>query len=355
MTQEVETTHTALRLFLGIAPLLALPLLVAAALWGSVWTCAPLLYLTAFAALLDRVFPASGEAPVSHVFGLSVPMILGLAHFVILPLATVSVASWPMAPWERAFLFLSFAVFFGKVGMANAHELIHRKGVLRPALGRWILVSMLFGHHASAHPAIHHRYVATPRDPNSARLNEGFWHFFLRAWRGSFRAGLKVEITRLSQRGKPALHPSNPYITYILGAIATLALAGQLAGIRGIAVLLGYAGFAQTFLLLSDYVQHYGLRRRQLEDGSFEAVSDRHSWNARQAFSGAMMLNAPLHSMHHTRPSLSHDQLGLPDRSEAPFLPASLPVMSGIALFPPLWKRIMNPRVAAWERQARVS
>lgn len=54
-------------------------------------------------------------------------------------------------------------------------------------------MTLLFGHHTSAHRLVHHRHVATPSDLNTARLGESFWHFFPRALVGSFRAGLAAE------------------------------------------------------------------------------------------------------------------------------------------------------------------
>ena len=38
------------------------------------------------------------------------------------------------------------------------------------------------------------------------------------------------------------------------------------------------------------------------------------------------------------------------DDSEAPQLPHGYPLMTMAALVPPLWRRIMNPRVRAWRR-----
>ena len=96
---------------------------------------------------------------------------------------------------------------------------------------------------------------------------------------------------------------------------------------------------------MSDYVQHYGLSRTKGPDGRFEPVAARHSWNAPHWFSSALMLNAPRHSDHHARPARPFPQLTLPDG--APTLPRSLPVMACVALYPRLWRRVMDRRARA--------
>ena len=106
--------------------------------------------------------------------------------------------------------------------------------------------------------------------------------------------------------------------------------------------------YAQLQILMSDYVQHYGLRRGELADGRLEPVGPQHSWNAPQVFSSALTLNAPRHSDHHVTPSRIFPALQL-DPQAMPYLPRSLPVMAALALVPPVWFRVMNPRCDAWQ------
>jgi len=73
----------------------------------------------------------------------------------------------------------------------------------------------------------------------------------------------------------------------------------------------------------------------------------RHSWNAPHWFSSALMLNAPRHSDHHTHPARVYPALRLTE--DMPVLPRSLPAMATLALFPRLWRRVMDPRVADWQ------
>ncbi|MEO9572492.1 MAG: alkane 1-monooxygenase [Tateyamaria sp.] len=208
--------------------------------------------------------------------------------------------------------------------------------------------SLVFGHHTSAHRLVHHVHAATPKDPATARGGEGFWAYLPRTWAGSFRAGLRAERQRHAGASWPA-----PYVGYIAGAVITLAIAFTLGNVSGVAGVIAMAVYAQIQLMLSDYVQHYGLERQMQSDGSREKMGPQHSWNAPHWHSSAMMLNAPRHSAHHTRPGQAFPQLEL-DAETMPMLPRSLPVMGMIALVPSLWRRVMDQRVAAWRKQRSV-
>ncbi|SMX43346.1 alkane 1-monooxygenase [Actibacterium lipolyticum] len=337
----------------AMATLAPLPLLVLGAATGGVWIWLALAYLTAFAFLLDQLVaiitpdaPEGAEFPAAD--GLSAT--LAVAHFGLFALGVWAVSGTSgLSVSERIAAFFAFGLFFGQVSNSNAHELIHRGQRPLRALGRWVYISHLFGHHASAHPKVHHRFVATPDDPNSADLGESYYRFAPRAWIGSFRAGLVAENhLRRSRSPKPPLW-THPYISYVGGAVVLLALSAAVFGISGLLAHLALAGYATAQLLLSDYVQHYGLSRAKSANGRYEPVGERHSWNAPHWFSSYLMLNAPRHSDHHAHPTRAYPALHLPERKDAPTLPASLPAMATLALFPTLWRRVMDKRVARWK------
>lgn len=323
-------------------------LLFLACLLGGVWIWAALIYITVFAYGVDRLSPhLMKNAPVDAEFPAATPLlvVLAIAHFMILAMSLVYFTSSGAGLLEKAALFLAVALFAGQVGHPNAHELIHHQSRGLRRLGRAIYMSVLMGHHASAHPLVHHVHVGTARDPVSAPKGRGFWRFFAKAWIGSYRAGYAAESKRRKAQG---LHP---YVYYHLGAGAALLAGFALGGVRGAALIALMGLYAQLQIFLSDYVQHYGLRRKLLENGKPEPVAQHHSWNTPHRFSGAMMLNAPRHSDHHTHPTRQYPSLQLLE-AEMPMLPYSLPMMAVIALLPPLWRRIMDPRVALWENRA---
>lgn len=318
--------------------------LMALGLRGGPAAAAALAYMTVFAALLDQYLPwVAPEAPPDAEFPAAGALLAALG---LLPLAVMPAAVWAVAgdsgltgP-QRLALGVAAGLWIGQVAVPAAHELIHRGDRVRFALGAAVYAGILFGHHASAHRLVHHRHVATRADPNTARPGEGFWRFFPRAWAGSFRAGLQAER---DLRGH-----ARPYAGYLAGSALALAAGYAIAGWAGLAVWAALALHATGQLLLSDYVQHYGLTRAIRPDGRPEPVADRHSWNSPHWFTGGLMLNAPRHSDHHAHPSRPYPALRLPGPGDAPRLPCALPVCCAIALVPPLWRRMMAPRLARW-------
>lgn len=48
-----------------------------------------------------------------------------------------------------------------------------------------------------------------------------------------------------------------------------------------------------------NYIEHYGLRRKRLPDGTYEKVTIRHSWNAPHRFTNYLLYKLQRHSDHH--------------------------------------------------------
>ncbi len=119
---------------------------------------------------------------------------LAIAHFIVLGVVIYVLASNPdIGPAQKVALFIATALFAGQIGHPNAHALIHRPNRNLRRLGKALYMSILMGHHASAHPLVHHVHCGTSRDPVSAPKGRGFWRFFARAWIGSYRAGYAAE------------------------------------------------------------------------------------------------------------------------------------------------------------------
>jgi alkane 1-monooxygenase len=187
---------------------------------------------------------------------------------------------------------------------------------------------MGFGHHVSAHRLVHHRFVATPEDPNTPRLGESFWRYLPRAWVGKLPR-------RAEGRGARVARPHDSRTPIGLdrrGASRRRrrACAGRPRRPCRPARPLGLPG---TQILLSDYIQHYGLT------GAFPCLpggwspSARITAGTRPGFSSYLMMNAPSHSEHHLHPDRRLRQAGA-GHAMRPTLPRSLPVMAVIATDP---------------------
>jgi alkane 1-monooxygenase len=73
-----------------------------------------------------------------------------------------------------------------------------------------------------------------------------------------------------------------------------------------------------------------------------------HSWNATHRASNWLLINLQRHADHHVKPDRRYPLLQTYEDEVAPHLPHGYPVMTLAAMIPPLWKRIMNPRVKRW-------
>lgn len=322
----------------AVASLLPAALLALACFFGGFWAWAGIAAITVVVFFLDKL---SVSPDISDATGHRLSEVLGLVHFGLLGLAVWAMGG-PLPLFDKVLILIGSGLYFGQISNSNAHELIHRASRWPFRMGAANYTSILFGHHTSAHRLVHHVHAGTRRDPSTARLGEGFWTYLIRAWAGSFRAGLQAERNRHGGARWPV-----PYVAYTVGGMLALLAAFGLGGNAGVVGLIVIAGYAQIQLMLSDYVQHYGLERRVLADGNPERMGPQHSWNAPHWYSSAMMLNAPRHSAHHMQPAKPFPGLEL-TRGEMPILPQSLPVMAVIALVPPLWRRLMDKRVAAW-------
>ncbi|MEE4119761.1 MAG: alkane 1-monooxygenase [Paracoccaceae bacterium] len=253
--------------------------------------------------------------------------------------------------FEKWAVFFGLGVVSGAVGIVYAHELIHQKNRLERWLGDLLLASVLYSHFRTEHLLVHHRYVGTVRDAVTARYNEGFHRFFPRVLRDGFTSALRAEAERLEKRGKSPWSLQNPFWRYaaLQGAWVTLALA--LGGVGGVILFCVCAFTAIWQLELTNYIEHYGLTRKHLGDGRYEHVKPRHSWNASHRASNWLLINLQRHSDHHYKPDRRFPLLQTYAEDEAPQLPYGYPLMTQIAMIPPLWRRVMNPRVKAWRKQ----
>lgn len=230
-------------------------------------------------------------------------------------------------------------------GINAAHELGHKKGAGERWLARFALAPSCYGHFIVEHVRGHHRDVATPEDPASARYGESYYGFMRREIPGAFRRAWRLERERLAGLGRGALDPGNENLQ--AWALSLLFWGGLLVAL-GPAVLpflLLQAGLAYSLLSAANYVEHYGLLRARLPDGRYERTAPRHSWNSNHVVSNLLLYQLQRHSDHHAWPARRYQSLR--HFEEAPQLPSGYFGMFLVALVPPLWRRLMDPRVMA--------
>ena len=331
------------------------PLVWLGATQGGLWVLAVPVYGWGLYAILDALTPSEEGNPDPDMArtGLgwyrAITLIWAPVQAVTLfGLIAYATRAGHLSGWELLALFFGMGVVAGTIGINYAHELVHRPTRLERWLGDILLALALYSHFRTEHLLVHHRHVATPLDPVTARYGEGFYRYFVRVLWQSLASAWGAERGMLARRGRPVWHRSNPFWRYaaLQGAVVALALA--LGGWLGLGLLLVQAFTAVWQLELVDYLEHYGLERRHLGGGRYEPVRPHHSWNSAQRASNWLLINLQRHSDHHYKPDRPFPLLQTYDADEAPQLPAGYPVMTVLAMIPPLWRRVMDRRVAAW-------
>lgn len=249
---------------------------------------------------------------------------------------------------EKLLVFFGVGVITGTIGINYSHELMHQKSRLERFLADVLLAMVLYSHFRSEHLLVHHRYIGTPRDPVTARFNEGFYRFYPRVLIQSLLSSFAAERNRLARKDLSWKNRANPFWMYWLLQLAMVLLAFALGGWLGVGLFVLQAGVAIWQLELVNYVEHYGLTRKHLGDGKYEHVRPHHSWNAAHKISNWLLINLQRHSDHHYNPNRRFPLLQNHSAEDAPQLPFGYPVMTIAAMIPPLWRRMMNPRVRRW-------
>lgn len=249
---------------------------------------------------------------------------------------------------EKLMVFFGVGVLTGTIGINYSHELMHQSSRLERFLADFLLAMVMYSHFRSEHLLVHHRYVGTPRDPVTARYNEGFFRFYPRVLKQSLLSSFRAEKQKLARKDLHWAHPGNPFFRYWGLQTAMLLLAWLVGGWSGVGLFLMQAGVAVWQLELVNYVEHYGLTRKHMGEGKYEHVQPRHSWNAAHKASNRLLINLQRHSDHHYKPDRRFPLLQNYSSAEAPQLPYGYPVMTVAAMIPPLWRKLMNPRVRRW-------
>jgi alkane 1-monooxygenase len=231
------------------------------------------------------------------------------------------------------------------VAINTAHELGHKRERVERWLSKIALAPTGYGHFFVEHNRGHHVRVATPEDPASSRLGESYWRFWPRTVVGSLRSAWHLETSRHRLRGRSPWTPHNDVLnawamTVVLFAGLTLAF-----GLSVLPFLVLQAVIGFSMLEAVNYLEHYGLMRQRNAAGRYEKVDARHSWNSDRLVTNVFLFQLQRHSDHHANPLRRYQVLRSFDVS--PQLPAGYASMLLLSFFPPLWRRVMDPRVLA--------
>ncbi|WP_396330016.1 alkane 1-monooxygenase [Burkholderia anthina] len=244
--------------------------------------------------------------------------------------------------------YVGFALSLGAatgISINTAHELGHKTNRFERWLAKITLAPVAYGHFFVEHNRGHHVRVATAEDPASARYGESFWAFLPRTVTGSIRSAWRLEKARLERLGHSPWSWRNEVLHAWAMTVVVWAIAIAMAGRIVIPFLVIQAVYGASLLEVVNYVEHYGLGRRKLPNGRYERCTPQHSWNSNHVVTNLFLYQLQRHADHHANPTRSYQALRHFD--DSPQLPAGYATMILFAYVPPLWYRVMNPRVVA--------
>lgn len=316
---------------------------------GGVWSFGSIYIAFVLIPILEQFLPKSNQnlspevedqKAVSRFFDvllyLNIPILYGLMIYFFITLKEGN-----LAMYEIIGMICNVGLIIGTCGINVGHELGHRSNKWEQTLGKILLLPALYMHFFIEHNRGHHKNVATPLDPASARLGESVYAFWIRSVTGSYVHAWQLEAERLNKSGKPVLSWSNEMLRFQVFQVLYLVTVGLIFGWWMIGYAIAIAVFGFLMLECVNYIEHYGLRRDLLlQNGRYENVSPRHSWNSDHELGRIFLYELTRHSDHHYKATRKYQVLR--HFEESPQLPLGYPASIIISLVPPVWFGLMN-------------
>lgn len=322
---------------------------------GGIWSFGSIYVAFLILPLVELLLPARTDehAPAEEAHRSRRPLFDYLLYF-NLPLLVGAViyllhlvTTRQLAPYELTGMILNVGLLIGTIGINVGHELGHRSSRGEQLLAQTLLLFGLYMHFFIEHNRGHHRHVATPLDPATSRKNQWIYAFWLRSTALGWWHAWLLEAERLRQAGRSPFSVHNLMLRFQLIQLAYLGIVYAVYGFTGLWVAVAAAVFGFLMLETVNYIEHYGLVRRQTAAGRYEPVLPIHSWNSNHEMGRIFLYELTRHSDHHYRATRKYQVLRAFE--ESPQLPVGYPASMLLALFPPAWFMVMNPRVEAFE------
>jgi alkane 1-monooxygenase len=316
---------------------------------GGLALALPALFILAVVPILDLL---SGDSRINFVKGDFTPVqriLLALApigfvvgHSAVIAFAALRIAH--LTDLERGLITISVGMI-GSISITAAHELVHKSGALQKSFARLGLLNVHYPHFEINHIECHHVWIGTDRDESTAWRGESLYHFIARTVPGCLALSWRLEMQRLRHRGIALISRSNRMLSKAITQLLYVAVIGTISGLQGLLFFFGQAAVAVFMLESVSFIEHYGLMRERLPNGRYASMTPSHSWDSYKRFSNYLEFQLQRHADHHSTPTKAQELLR---RSpDAPKLPAGYPVMITLAMVPPLWRAIMDRRIAS--------
>jgi NAD(P)H-flavin reductase/ferredoxin len=241
-------------------------------------------------------------------------------------------------------IFALTGLMIGMLGTITAHELTHRTwDPVSMLIGRWLLAFSFDTTFAIEHVYGHHRYVSTTEDPATAPRGRNVYHHIIASTIKGNVSAWHIEADRLKKKRLGVYSFHNAVIRGELMSAVIVALAFAMGGARGGLFFIACAVWGKSLLEIVNYMEHYGMVRNPSTP-----VQPRHSWNTNRRITSWTMFNLSRHSHHHAQGEVPYQDLK--PYADAPMMINGYLTTIVIAMLPPLWHKLMTPKVMAWDR-----
>ena len=269
---------------------------------------------------------------------LNVPIVFG-----ILFLSLYTLNNYSLETYELIGIILSTGLVLATNGINVAHELGHRRSRAEKTLSKILLLPCLYMHFFIEHNYGHHKNVATPDDPASAKKNQNLYSFWATSVIGQYIGAWKIQSEMLKRKKLSILSFENDMLYYSIFQFLYLCFLGILFGWSTSIYAICIAVISFLVLETINYIEHYGLSRQKI-DGKYEKIKNTHSWNSDHKIGRIVLYELTRHSDHHFISTKKYQVLETKD--DSPQLKFGYPSSMILAMIPPAWFYFMNPKLS---------
>jgi len=323
-------------------------------LLGGGYTYMTVIYAFVFIPALEMLLKESNEEMSDEVKkNRSMDIFFDILLYLNIPLVfsifflSLNLLLYSSSSFEIVGIIASTSIMMATNGINVAHELGHRKSFFSRTCSKLLLMPSQYMHFYIEHNFGHHVNVGTAEDPATAKYKQSLYSFWITSVIGQYIGAWKLQLKLLKISKYKFFSIKNDMMFYVIFQLMFIYLIYFNYGITVTIYSLIISIISFLFLETINYIEHYGLSRKKDKNGRYERVKTIHSWNSNHVVGRLVLYELTRHSDHHFISSKKYQVLESID--ESPQLPYGYPTSILLSMVPPLWFKIMNPRVESYQ------
>ena len=323
-------------------------------LLGGGYTYMTVIYAFVFIPALEMLLKESNEEMSDEVKkNRSMDIFFDILLYLNIPLVfsifflSLNMLLYSSSSFEIVGIIASTSIMMATNGINVAHELGHRKSFFSRTCSKLLLMPSQYMHFYIEHNFGHHVNVGTAEDPATAKYKQSLYSFWITSVIGQYIGAWKLQLKLLKISKYKFFSIKNDMMFYLIFQLMFIYLIYFNYGITVTIYSLIISVISFLFLETINYIEHYGLSRKKDKNGRYERVKTIHSWNSNHVVGRLVLYELTRHSDHHFISSKKYQVLESID--ESPQLPYGYPTSILLSMVPPLWFKIMNPRVESYQ------